>query len=74
VGVTDYAAFVEMCRQRIFELGISYETVDALAGFPCRYTSKLMCGARTMSGHSMFTLLGALALTPVFYAKVDHPK
>lgn len=53
-------------RTRITELGITYETVDEVAGFPARYTGKLLAEPplRNLSLDSMFALLGAIALTP----------
>lgn len=53
-------------RARIAELGITYDTVDAIAGFPDKYTSKLLCEPplRNFSVDSMFSLLGAIALSP----------
>lgn len=49
-----YAAFVKLCRLRIEQLGISYETLDEICGFPTRYTSKLLAGAKTCSVYSLF--------------------
>jgi hypothetical protein len=67
VGTADhYGAFVRLCKIRIEQLQITYETVDALAGFPQRYTSTLMSGGRAMSAYSMFTVARVLALTPQF--------
>jgi hypothetical protein len=67
VGTADhYRKFVELARARIEELGLTFESVDALAGFPQRYTATLMCGGKAMSVFSFFTLARALALTPVF--------
>ena len=67
VGVADhYAAFLRLVQSRICELGITCDTVDALCGFPLRYTSTLLSGGKTASGYSLFTLAGALALRPVF--------
>jgi hypothetical protein len=56
----------QAARTRITELGITYETVDEIAGFPARYTGKLLAEPpmRNLSLDSMFALLGAIALTP----------
>lgn len=67
VGVAEhYAAFVKLARARVSELGVSYETVDEICGFPQRYTAKLLCEDKTMSVFSFFTLARALALLPSF--------
>jgi hypothetical protein len=61
-----YAQFVKLCRQRIADLNVTYDTLDAICGFPARYTAKLLCGSSTMSVYSFFTLARALALMPEF--------
>jgi general stress protein YciG len=61
-----YAQFVKLCRLRIEQLGVTYDTLDAICGFPARYTAKLLCGSSTMSVYSFFTLARALALMPEF--------
>lgn len=67
VGAAEhYAAFVNLCRQRIDELGITYTTVDEICGFPDRYTAILLSGGKRMSGWSLFTLARGLALLPMF--------
>jgi hypothetical protein len=67
VGTADhYARFVELCRARIDFLQITYDTCDAICGFPQRYTATLLCQNKTMSVFSLFTLARALALLPVF--------
>lgn len=67
IGTADhYAAFVKLCRARIEQLGITYDTVDALAGFPARYCSTLMSGGKAMSVYSLFTMARVLALLPAF--------
>lgn len=73
VGIAEhYAAFVKLCRLRIEALGITYETVDALAGFPARYTATLLCGGKAMSVYSMFTMARVLALMPAFHHDEDQ--
>jgi hypothetical protein len=61
-----YAAFVALCRARIAELSIPYATVDAICGFPERYTNALLCGQKAMSVWSFFAMARALALLPAF--------
>jgi hypothetical protein len=68
VPIDSYRGLVELIRQRIDELGISYETVDIIAGFSPRYTSKLLCNPpiRGLTVYSLFSFLGAIALAPTF--------
>lgn len=67
IGTADhYAQFVRLVRVRIKELRIPYATVDQICGFPDRYTNMLLCGNKTMSIYSFFTLARALALLPAF--------
>jgi hypothetical protein len=40
--VRNMADIVEVFRARIRQLGVTYETVDEIAGLPDRYTAKLM--------------------------------
>jgi hypothetical protein len=61
-----YAQFVKLCRARIEFLAITYDTLDAICGFPARYTAKLLCEQKAMSIYSFFTLARALALLPQF--------
>jgi hypothetical protein len=67
IGSADhYAQFIQMARARIEALGITFSTVDAVAGFPERYTATLMSGGKACSVYSFFTLAAVLALTPMF--------
>jgi hypothetical protein len=61
---TSLPAILEVCRVRRDELNISHETIDAIAGFPAGYTSKLLAPVpiRGVSHMSLSGLLGALAL------------
>jgi hypothetical protein len=54
----------QLFRLRVAHLGISLETLDALAGLPTRYSSKLLRSnpPRTFGPISFEALLGALAL------------
>jgi hypothetical protein len=62
--LTSLPAILEVCRARRDELNLSHETIDALAGFPAGYTSKLLAPVpiRGVSHMSLGGLLGALAL------------
>jgi hypothetical protein len=57
----------QAARARIAELDITYDSVDELAGFPARFTGKLLAEPpmRGLTVATMFALLGALALDPV---------
>src|SRR5215813_8434535 len=63
---THYAELVRLCRDRIEVLGVSQDTMDFVCGFPRGYTGKLLVGTKNMSGHSLFTLVRALAMRLVF--------
>jgi hypothetical protein len=54
----------QLFRQRVAYLGISLETLDAIAGLPTRYSSKLLSLEPTkhMGPISFEALLGALGL------------
>jgi hypothetical protein len=60
--VTDYRGWSWRLRQRIVELGTHMEVVDAAAGLPARYCSKLLSqNNKTSLGRiSLGPLLGAL--------------
>ena len=68
VGIAEhYAQFVKLCRVRIEQLGVTYDTLDAICGFSQRYTAKIMANSnKAMSVYSFFTLARALALLPTF--------
>jgi hypothetical protein len=73
VGIAEhYAAFVKLCRARIEFLQITNDTVDALCNFPANYTAKLLCGEKTMSVYSLFTMARVLALMPAFQHDADQ--
>jgi hypothetical protein len=73
-AATHYAAVLDVIRDRIVELDITYRTVDALAGFTETYTSKLLAPSqlKRMSVDSLFSILGALALVPKFESDQDR--
>jgi hypothetical protein len=59
-------AFLKLCRLRIEQLKISFESVDEICGFPLRYTAKIMSEEKGLTGFTMFTLARGLALLPTF--------
>jgi hypothetical protein len=67
-AVTHYSAFLQVIRERIVELDITYRTVDALAGFTETYTSKLLAPVplKRMSVDALFSIMGAVGLVPEF--------
>jgi hypothetical protein len=68
IGRADhYAQFVALCRARIAALNLTHASIDALAGFPCGYTSTLLSGGKAMSVYSFFTMARVLALSPAFF-------
>ncbi len=61
--VRTFEALRKCFRRRIAELGITYETVDEIAGYPLRYTAKVMSddplkGMGIMSIEAMLGVLG----------------
>lgn len=63
-AITCGREFRDFCRARIRGLGITYETVDEIAGFGVRGTTKYLAEPplRKMSIDAMFQLLGAIAV------------
>lgn len=61
---TSMSELVEALRQRRDDLDVSNETIDAIAGFPERYASKLLAprAPRNLSYHSLGQILGALGV------------
>ena len=62
--VHDMAGLLDIARARRDELNISHETIDALAGFPAGYASKILAPVpiRGIGYGSLGDLLGALGL------------
>jgi hypothetical protein len=62
--VATYDDLVAVLRQRIVELGVGMETVDAIAGLADRHTAKLLAPhpVKKLGPVSLGALLGALAL------------
>lgn len=60
----DYDQLHELLRARVDELAVTYESVDAVAGLPSRYTAKLLAPVpmKAIGKTSMGPLLGALGL------------
>lgn len=53
---------IAVWRERIRELDISHQTVDALAGWADGYCSKLMCGLKRPGPLAIALMNGALAM------------
>jgi hypothetical protein len=62
--IDGYPELLQVIRGRIRELGVPYATIDAIAGFSDRYTSKIMRGEKRLTMTTMFALLGTIALYP----------
>jgi hypothetical protein len=62
--ITSMTGLLDAIRARQDELDLSCETIDALAGFPSGYTSKLVAPVpiRGISHMSLTAILGALAI------------
>lgn len=73
--IKDYRSLVEAARARIDELNISLDTVDTLAGFADRWTSKILSPSQSptkrMGWGSLWPLLDALGLKLVV---VENPE
>jgi hypothetical protein len=69
--IRDYDQQVDVFRARADALGVTYETIDEVAGLPTRYTTKLMGPMRvkTLGKHSFGPLCGAFGIA--FIAVVD---
>jgi hypothetical protein len=62
--ITSMTGLLDAVRARRDELNLSHETIDALAGFPAGYTSKLLAPVpmRGVSHMSLTAILGALGI------------
>lgn len=49
-------------RQRIHELGLTHQTVDAIAGWAEGWTGKIMCGTKAPGAKTIETMNAALGL------------
>jgi hypothetical protein len=61
---TDYHELIAAFRNRAAELQVSGETIDEVAGLPCRYAAKLLGpnAVRRVGAISLGPLLGALGI------------
>lgn len=63
IGVVKcWADLVAIARARSLELGVSFQTIDELAGVADNYTSKLLSGERQFGQMSFDAVFGALGL------------
>jgi len=64
-SINNYDTLIELLRKRQSDLGIAMETVDAVAGLPLRYTSKLLAKVpvRQLGRVSFGPLLKCLGMT-----------
>jgi hypothetical protein len=62
--IEDHHALVQALRDRIVELGITYSTVDEIAGLASRYAAKLLCqpSMKHVSTLLLFPILASLGL------------
>lgn len=60
--VRNMAGMIEAFRARIRVLGLTFETVDHVAGLAPGYTAKLMCGMKRPGPVAIQALCGALAI------------
>ena len=68
VGVAEhYGEFIELLRERIDALDITYATVGEMCGFTEGYVNSIFCGSKVLSIYSLFTLSKALALDVHFH-------
>ena len=63
--VADYSSFIRAVRDRVTELGITHETLDAISGLQSGYTSKLFADPpiRRMGPVVLFLVLQSLGLS-----------
>jgi hypothetical protein len=59
--IRDYDALHRALKNRIAEFGTTMETIDGVAGFPARYTSKLLAPSK-------MKILGLISLGPILGA------
>lgn len=71
--VNDYAGFHAALRARVDELQVTFDTIDEVAGFPSRYTSKLLAPGHTkwIGPMSFDALLGVLGLRLIVVEDVE---
>jgi hypothetical protein len=74
IGVAEnYLGFISALRARVAELGISYSTIDQIAGWTDTYATKLLAEepARFIGPMSFDAILGALGLK---FALIEDPE
>jgi hypothetical protein len=66
-AVSDYSSFLRAIRDRVAQLGITHETLDAVSGLQSGYSSKLLCDppVRRMGPIVLFLVLQSLGLSMV---------
>jgi hypothetical protein len=71
--VSHYAELLQTIRNRVAELEITHETLDAVAGLQSGYTSKLLCSPpiKRMGAFTQFIVLQALGMKLL---AVEDPK
>jgi hypothetical protein len=66
-AVADYGALLRVVRDRVAELGITHETLDAVSGLQSGYASKLLCNPpmRRMGPIALFLVVQSLGMSLV---------
>jgi hypothetical protein len=61
---THYRELLQIVRDRVAQLQISYEVLDSISGLPSGYSGKLLCEPpkKRMGAISQFLIFGALGL------------
>lgn len=60
----NYTQYLKLVRARVAELGITHETLDAVAGLQSGYASKILCDPpmKNMGPFTMFMVMEALGM------------
>lgn len=68
VVIGDYPALLQAMRDRVAELGITHETLDAIAGFQSGYSGKLLCNPpiKRLGPITLHMMIGALSWVQIF--------
>jgi hypothetical protein len=63
--IADYSSLLQVIRQRVDELGVTHETLDAISGLQTGYSSKLLCDPplRRMGPLTLFIVLPSLGMS-----------
>jgi hypothetical protein len=59
--VSDYASLLTALRRRVIDLNTNLAAVDAVAGLPSNYTTKVLNGTKRFGPMSPTAVIGALA-------------